>query len=333
MAKYEDFYKILGVPKTASEDEVKKAYRKLAMKYHPDKNPNDKTAEEKFKEISRAYETLKDPKRKQLYDQFGENPSYAQAFHGFDPFKNYGQGQGPRGFRGGNPFQGFGGAGGFGDGPGKESFQDLFSDLFGEFFQGQAGPRKPRATRGADLKYTLSISLEDAARGGEKIIHFLRKRGEQDKAAKISVKLPPGVKSGQKLKLAREGDDGENGGPAGDLYVIIHIAKHPVFELKENDIWVDFPVPLHIACLGGSLEVPTLTGRVMLTIPPMTPSGKIFRLKNKGFPNDSSRENGSQYIKVLVDIPSDLNEKEREFMESLSKKDYILSKEFKTKLS
>jgi molecular chaperone DnaJ len=324
MAKYEDFYKILGITKSASTDEVKKAYRKLAMKYHPDKNPNDKVAEDKFKEISRAYETLKDPERKKLYDQYGENPSYAQHFHGFDPFKNYRQQQGPSGGFGGNPF----GAGG----TRTDSFQDLFSELFGEFYQTQGG-RRNRATRGADLKYTLSISLEDAAKGGEKIIHFLRKRGNADKAAKISVKLPSGVRAGQKLKLAQEGDEGDNGGPNGDLYVIIHIAKHAIFELKENDIWVDFPVPLHVACLGGSLEVPTLTGRVMLTIPPNTASGKVFRLKNKGFPNDSGHENGSQYIKVLVDIPSDLNEKEREFIESLSKKEYTLTKEFKNKLS
>ncbi len=329
MNKYEDFYKILGVAKGASEDEVKKAYRKLAMKYHPDKNPNDKVAEDKFKEISRAYETLKDPKRRKLYDQFGSNPSYAQAFHGFDPFRNNQQ----QGFGGGNPFEGFArsGADGFG-GPGKDSFQDLFSELFGEFFQAQ-GARRSRAVRGADLKYTLSITLEDAARGGEKIIHFLRKRGDAEKAAKISVKLPVGVKSGQKLKLAQEGDEGEHGGGNGDLFVIVHIAKHPLFELRENDIWVDFPIPLPTAVLGGSLEVPTLTGRVMLTIPPMTPSGKVFRIKNKGFPNDSGPENGSQYIKILVDIPSDLNEKEREFIESLSEKEYALSKEFKNKLS
>lgn len=321
MAKYEDFYKILGVAKTASVDEVKKAYRKLAMKYHPDQNPNDKVAEEKFKEISRAYETLKDPERKKLYDQYGANPSYAQHFHGFDPFKQYRQQQG-RPFGGGTPFSA---------GANPDSFQDLFSELFGEFYQ--SGGRKSRATRGADLKYTLSISLEDAGKGGEKIIHFLRKRGDADKAAKISVKLPSGVRSGQKLKLAQEGDEGEHGGPNGDLYVIIHIAKHSLFELKENDIWVDFPVPLHVACLGGSLEVPTLTGRVMLTIPPNTPSGKTFRLKNKGFPNDSGQENGSQYIKILVDIPSDLNDKEREFIESLSKKEYALTKEFKNKIS
>lgn len=325
MNKYEDFYKILGIQKGASEEEVKKAYRKLAMKYHPDKNPNDKAAEDKFKEASRAYETLKDPKRRKLYDQFGSNPSYAQHFHGFDPFK-----QGYSG--GGHSFEGFGRAGGAGfGGPGKDSFQDLFSELFGEFFQGP-GPRKNRATRGADLKYTLSISLEDAARGGEKIIHFLRRRAGAEKAAKISVKLPAGVKSGQKLKLAQEGDEGEGGGGNGDLFVIVHIAKHSVFELKDHDIWVDFPVPLPTAVLGGSLEVPTLTGRVMLTIPPMTPSGKIFRLKNKGFPNDSGLDHGSQYIKILVDIPSDLNEKEREFIESLSKKEYPLSKEFKNKL-
>lgn len=312
MNKYEDFYKILGIQKGASEEEIKKSYRKLAMKYHPDKNPNDKSAEEKFKEVSRAYETLKDPKRRKLYDQFGSNPSYAQHFHGFDPFRS-------------NQHQGFGG-------PGKDSFQDLFSELFGEFFQAQ-GPRKPRATRGADLKYTLSISLEDAARGGEKVIHFLRKRGNAEKAAKISVKIPSGVKSGQKLKLSQEGDEGENNGGNGDLFVIIHIAKHSVFELKESDIWVDFPIPLPVAILGGSLEVPTLTGRVMLTIPPKTPSGKIFRLKNKGFPNDTGGEPGSQYIKILVDIPSDLNEEEKRFIESLSNKEFTLTKEFKNKLS
>lgn len=318
MSKYEDFYKILGVQKTASEDEIKKAYRKLAMKYHPDKNPNDKAAEEKFKEISRAYETLKDPKRRKLYDQFGSNPSYAQHFHGFDPFR-----------QGGNPFEGFTHAAY--SGVGKDSFQDLFSELFGEFFN--SGSHRVRPTRGADLKYTLSISLEDALKGGEKIIHFLRKRGGMEKAAKIAVKIPAGIRSGQKLKLSREGDEGENGGPHGDLFVIIHIAKHPIFELKDHDVWVDLPVPLHVAILGGSLEVPTLTGRVMLTIPPMTPSGKVFRLKNKGFPNDSGSSYGSQYVKVLVDLPSELNEKERELIESFSKKDYVLTKEFKTKLS
>lgn len=335
MAKYEDFYKILGLPRNASEDEIKKAYRKLALKYHPDKNPNNKEAEEKFKEASRAYETLKDPKRRQLYDRYGENPSYAQHFHGFDPFRNYNQrnynqrthGQTTGQYQG-NPFDGatFGGSA---DG----SFQDLFSELFGEFFQAQSAGRKNRAIRGADLKYTLSITLEDAAKGGDKIIHFLRKRGNAEKAAKISVRIPAGVKSGQKLKLSGEGDDGENGGSTGDLYVIIHIAKHPVFELRDNDIWLDFPLPLHIAILGGSIEVPTLTGRIMLTIPPMTPSGKVFRLKNKGFPNDKTQEVGSQYIKVLVDIPADLNENERKLIEALSDKEYVLSKEFKSKLS
>jgi molecular chaperone DnaJ len=327
MAKHEDFYKILGVSKQATEEEVKKAYRKLALKYHPDKNPGNKAAEDKFKEATRAYETLKDPQRRKLYDQYGENPTYSHHFHDFDPFAGFGKTRTTHTTHG--PF-GFGGRGGPQN---AESFQDLFSELFGEFFSAQSAQRQARPQRGADLKYNLSISLEEAATGSERTVHFLRKREGTDKAAKISVKIPKAVHDGQKLKLAGEGDDGENGGPPGDLYIVIQIAKHPVFELRDQDVWLDFPVPLPVAALGGSLEVPTLTGKVMLTIPPLTTSGKIFRLKNKGFPSDQrGHETGSQYVKVLIDLPSQISEKEKEFFESLSKKEYTLFKEFKNKL-
>lgn len=324
MNKHEDFYKILGVSKSASEEEIKKAYRKLALKYHPDKNPGNKGAEEKFKEVTRAYETLKDPKRRDLYDKFGNNPNYSHAFHGFDPFGGY---------KGQNPFGGAGGfsSAGMGGGFQKDSFQDLFSELFGEFFGAGAQGRKTRSQRGSDLKYNLNITLEEAARGAEKIIHFLRKRDQGDKAAKIAIKIPAGVRSGQKLKLAREGDEGVNGGPNGDLYVAIQVQKHSYFELKDLDIWLEFPVPLHIAILGGNIEVPTLTGKVSLTIPEKTPSGKIFRLKNKGFPNDKGGETGSQYVKVLIDIPADLNSEELELIKNFSHKDYILTRDLKLK--
>ncbi len=315
----EDFYKILGVTKASSEEEIKKAYRKLALRWHPDKNPGDKAAEEKFKEITRAYETLKDPKRRELYDRFGENPNYSHHFRDFDPFGGFRR---PGGFSQQNNQRQQ--AGDFQ----KDSFQDLFSELFGEFF-GQQNKR-PRSQRGADLKYNLTISLEEAAKGTEKTIHFLRNRSGQEKAAKIQVKIPRGVMDGQKLKLSQEGDEGLNGGSIGDLYVIINIPEHPLFKIKnESDIWVDFPLPLHIAILGGSIEVPILTGKVSINIPAMTPSGKVFRLKGKGFPNDKIKEPGSQYVKVLIDIPQSLTDEEKDFFKSFSEKEYILAKDLK----
>lgn len=322
MAK-RDFYSVLGVSRQASPEEIKKAYRKMAMKFHPDKNPGDKGAEEKFKEASEAYDVLSDPKKKQMYDQFGHA--------GF-------QGGGPGGFEGfGGGFHpgGAGGAGGFDPrNPGPEAFQDMFSDFFGEFFSGErtqpgagAGTGTGRRgggfrqeMRGADLRYTLTITLEEAATGTEKRIGFVRQRAGKEDTAKLSITVPAGVKAGQRLKLRGEGDAPIAGqGKAGDLYVIINFQDHILFKRKDNDVLMELPVSFVDALLGTSIEVPTLTGKAMLNIPSGTHPGQIFRLKAKGFPDMGGYAPGDMLVKIVVDIPNTVSEEERQALEKLRK--------------
>ena len=301
MAK-KDFYAVLGVSRTASADEIKKAYRKLAMKYHPDKNPGDKKAEETFKELSEAYEVLSDEKKRQMYDQFG-----------------FASGGGPQGHPGG----GFGGGAGPGGFHSQEDFQDIFGDIFGDVFGGGArgggGFRQSRKQRGADLRYTLNVSFEESAVGCEKTISFVRQRNNRDDSAKLSVKVPAGVKQGQRLKLTGEGDAGSNGGPNGDLYVIINVQDHSLFKREDDDVLLDVPVSYVDAILGGEVEVPTLTGRVALKIHPGTHSGQIFRLKSKGFPKQGGFGAGDMRIRVLVDTPQNITSKQRELIQELAK--------------
>lgn len=296
MAK-KDFYSVLGVPRTAQPDELKKAYRKLAMKYHPDKNPGDKKAEETFKEITEAYEILSDPKKREMYDQYG--------FSG-----------GQQGFPGGGG--GFSGsAGGFDN----ESFQDIFGDIFGDVFGGRGGFRQSgaRRSKGADLRYTLNISFEESATGTDKTVSFLRQRSGREETAKLSVKVPAGVKQGQRLKLGQEGDGGANGGPAGDLYVIVNIQEHAVFERNEDDVLLNLPISFVDAILGSEVEVPTLTGKALIKVPAGTASGKVFRLKGKGFPRIGGFGSGDMLVTVMVDTPSSLSSKQRELLEELAK--------------
>ncbi len=299
-----DFYSILNVSRSATDEEIKKSYRKLAMKYHPDKNPGDKKAEDTFKEITEAYEVLSDAKKRQMYDQFG----FAGAGAG-------GAGPGPGGFN-----QGFGG--GFGH-EGPEGFQDIFGDIFGDVFGGgrggPAGYNRGRRARGADLRYTLNVTFEESATGGEKIISFMRNRNGRDEATKLSVKVPAGVRQGQRLKLSGEGDAAPQGGNFGDLYVIINVQEHPLFKREDDDVLLDLPVSYVDAILGTSAEVPTLTGKVALKIPPGTHTGQIFRLKSKGLPKVGGFGAGDMLIKVLVDTPSHLNSKQKELLEELSK--------------
>jgi len=315
-----DYYEILGVNRKADADELKKAYRKLAMKFHPDKNPNDKKAEERFKEISEAYDVLSDPQKKQTYDQFGHMGTQNGFRPGANPFEGFGGFRGA-GRPGAGPDTGFGGrASGFD--PNHESFQDIFGDLFGDVFggarRGPTGQRPSARARGADLKYTLMITLEEAALGTEKTISFIRHRNNKEETAKLSVTVPAGVKQGQRLKLAGEGDSALNGGPVGDLYVIINTLDHPLFKRVENDVHLELPISFIDATLGTIVEVPTLTGRASLKIPAGTPSGQIFRLRGKGFSSVAGSETGDMLVKIQIDVPRDLSDAEKDSLRRFS---------------
>jgi molecular chaperone DnaJ len=319
-----DYYEVLGVPRTASPDELKKAFRKLAMKYHPDKNPGNKKAEEAFKEANEAYETLQDPQLRQTYDQFGHMGSQS----GFRP----GQSRG-------NPFEGFGASGGFsGQGghsqPGQDNFQDIFGDIFGDFFSGRGRPGGPGGpgpgrtgagrsnarARGADLRYTLNVTFEEAATGCEKTISFIRQRDGREDTAKLAITVPSGVKSGQRLKLRGEGDASATSvGNAGDLYVIINIQEHALFRRVDDDIHMDLPISFYDAVMGTSVEIPTLTGRGSLRIPAGTPSGQTFRLKGKGFGIASGGgANGDMLVKIVIDVPRELSDEQRDLLKKFN---------------
>ncbi len=301
-----DFYSILGVARSATADELKKAYRKLAMQYHPDKNPGNKKAEDKFKEITEAYETLSDEQKRKSYDQFGSSDfqnfgGFGGAAGGFEGFRRGGAASGPGGFQG-DPDQ----------------FQDIFGDVFGEFFSGKARARKP--SRGADLRYTLAVTMEEAAAGCEKLISFVRQKGVNNETAKLSVHVPAGVRESQKLKLTNEGDAPGGGGQPGDLYVIIQVLPHLFFTRDENDVLIDIPLNFTDALLGTSIEIPTLTGKAALKIPPGTSSGQTFRLKAKGFPRLGSFGAGDMLVKIQLVIPNRLTSEEKEIVEKLATK-------------
>ncbi len=316
-----DFYSTLGVSRSADADEIKKSYRKLAMKFHPDKNPGDKKSEDKFKEITEAYEVLGDTKKRELYDQFG----FAGANQGF------GGGAGGPG-----PGAGFGGS----YSGGQEGFNDLFGDIFGDIFgagggrPGTGGPRAQRRQRGADLRYTLNIAMEEAALGAERTIAFVRSRNNREENAKLSVKIPAGVAQGQRLKLANEGDGSQMGGPSGDLYVIINIQEHSLFKREEDDVLLDLPIAYTEAILGIMAEVPTLTNKISLKIPPGTHSGQVFRIKGKGFPKMGGFGTGDMLVRVIVDIPMNVSGRQKELVEELSKapSETPLVKAFKEKV-
>ncbi len=366
-----DYYDILGISKGASDDEIKKAYRKLAMKYHPDRNPDNKEAEEKFKDINEAYQVLSDPQKKSQYDQFGTTD-----FNG-----------------------GFGGAGGF-DFSGMGGFEDIFDSFFGGGFSSRKRRNGPE--RGADLEYTLNLTFEEAVFGIEKEISISKNencdacngtgskpgsnpktcdncggtgqvryqrntplgsfvstatcdkcngtgkvitdpcshchgKGTVRKNKKVKIKIPAGVDTGNVLPLRGQGEPGKNGGPSGDLYINLRVSPHKVFNRKGFDIYIEEHISFGKASLGTELKVPTIDGDVKYKVPAGTQSGTVFRLKGKGVPRVNGHGRGDEYVKIIVDIPKVLNEKQKEallaFMEASGEKmDDIHKKSFVDKI-
>jgi len=347
-----DYYEVLGVTKSADEAEIKKAYRRIAMKFHPDRNSEDPKSEEKFKEASEAYEVLSDSEKRQRYDQFGHAGVNSQ----------------------------FGGGGGHGAGD-FGGFSDIFSDVFGDIFGGAGGGRGGRRSgpqRGSDLRYNLEMTLEEAVRGTEKKIRIpslatcepckgsgakpgskpvtcntcggvgqvrmqqgffsvqqtcpncrgkgsiisdpcskCHGQGRTEESKTLSVKIPPGVDTGDRIRLSGEGEGGPGGGPNGDLYVQVVVREHEVFKREGKNLYCEMPISIIDAALGGELEVPTLDGKVKLKIPEETQTGKLFRLRGKGITPVRGGGPGDLMCRVLVETPVNLSKKQRDLLKEL----------------
>lgn len=350
MAEKRDYYEVMGVPKNASDDEIKKAYRKLAKQYHPDLNPGDKTAEAKFKEVNEAYEVLSDNEKKARYDQFGHA--------GVDP--NFGGGPG------GSPFDG------------DIDLGDIFNSFFGGFGVGRnANPNAPR--RGRDAQASVAISFEEAAKGCKKQVSYQRVEscqvcsgtgaetgtdvktcsqcsgtgqvrvnqrtpfgvvqttrscdkcggkgkvvekpchacsgsGRVKKVKNLEIAVPAGIDDGQVLNVGGQGDSGVNGGPSGDLHVYVSVRPHPIFERRGNDVWCEMPITFTQAALGAEVVVPTLDGQVSYQVHDGTQPGDVFKLRGKGIPNLNGRGRGDQYVRVTIEVPKNLSQKQKDLL-------------------
>ena len=358
MAK-RDYYEVLGVDKSASQDDIKKAYRKLAVKYHPDRNPGDKSAEEKFKEATEAYEVLSDDKKRPLYDQYGfagvdgMDQGGAQYSHAYQDFSDL-----------------FGGAGG--------GFSDIFDSIFGGGFGGSRNRSRGGPVTGASLRYDLHIGFKEAVYGTSTDIHFrhnetceachgsggaagsskktcttcngtgqirqgngfftiqqtcpkcggkgttidkpcpsCRGSGIQEKSKMMSLKIPAGTDNGKRIVIPGQGDVGENGGPAGDLVVVIHVDAHTLFERSGQDLYCAVPISMTQAALGCDIEIESLNGKkVLIKIPAGTSNGKLLRVRGEGVPSTSGLKNGDLYVKIMVQIPQHLSSKQRDLLKS-----------------
>ena len=300
---YKDYYRILGVGRDASEKEIKSAYRKMARRYHPDVNPGNKAAEEKFKEISEAYEVLSDRDKRSRYDQVGQYWDQVGAAGPGAPSRDAGE------FF---TFD-FGDFGRRGDFDGEPGFSDFFETLFGEGGRAGGATRTRRARRapskGRSIEAEMEVSLEEAFHGAKKTFALGGKR--------IEVTLPKGVRDGQMIRLANSGEEGPAG--RGDLLIKINVRGHPVYERRGDDLYLEAPVDYVVAALGGEVQLPTLSGRVMMKIPPNTSGGKTFRLPGKGMPKLKDSGRGNLYAKVRVTIPEAMPDREREILEELRK--------------
>ncbi len=296
---FKDYYKILGLDKTATTDEIKKSYRKLAVKYHPDKNPNDKAAEEKFKEINEANEVLGDAEKRKKYDELGENWKYyqqsaqqggeGQDFH-WSKYRN-------NSYKTGEQYH-------------EGNFSDFFENIFGGRFYDDERSQQ-RSFKGQDYNAEMQISLEEAYSGTTRQLQL-------DKQ-KLQLKTKPGIKDGQVLKLKGKGGKGINNGPNGDLYITVHVSEHPHYKRKEDDLYCDIPVDLYTAILGGQIHVNTIGNPIKISIGKETENGKILRLKGKGMPRyDKDNNYGDMYAKVNIKLPKNLTPKEIELFKELS---------------
>lgn len=297
-----DYYQVLGVAKTASKDEIRKAFKKIARENHPDAKPGDTAASEKFKQAAEAYDVLGDEEKRKKYDQYGANWKHAVDGGGFPG--------------GGSPFRS--------GGPVDIDLQDLFGgggavdlqDLFGGMFGGGGARRgRPQARKGQDLQTAITVPFEVAARGGEYDLTLSR----DNRAERVTVKIPAGIESGKSIRLAGQGQPGISGGPAGDVLVTVNVAPHPYFRREKNNLVIDVPVTIAEAVLGGKIDVPTLDeGIVTMTLPAGTSSGAKLRLKGKGFQNLKTKMQGDQFVVIKIHAPKEIDDRSRELMQEFA---------------
>ncbi len=309
-----EYYEVLGVAKTATADEIKKAYRKLALKYHPDKNPGDKAAEEKFKEISEAYAVLSDAEKRKQYDTFGSS-GFRQRYSQEDIFRNFDLNDILRQFGFGTGFRGTGGfhTGGFRTAGGGSPFEGMFGQTMRG--GGCGGGCGPQPVKGGDLTYELTVTLEDVLHGAEKTIS-LRQNG---RSQNVSVKVPKGIEDGKRLRLPGKGGPSSSGGPPGDLYLKVHVADHPVFQRAEDDLVVEQRIPFSEACFGTSIEVATLDGKKFnVRVPPGVQQDAKLRIKGHGLPAGPIGHRGDLLVKIAVQVPKSLTPEQEEAVRSLA---------------